>query len=119
MYEANYYDLATEFGEPNFAALGITLEGDAGDVSTSSTFGTDVSLNASGNILAVSEGLNSKDVAGVDFYDVKVAIDNFTLPVTTTTTTTTTVMPPMPLKYHLPSSGILLVLIRHLNTKDP
>ena len=121
MHEANYYNLASDFGKPNYKALGLVEDIlDAGqiekirrdefdnDKSRGSTFGTDISLNASGNILAVSqEGLNSKDVVGVDFYDVKVAIDNFTLPATTTTTTTTTAMPQMPLKYHIAASGTL------------
>ena len=55
------------------SALGLTSDAALNTDVRASTFGTDISLNASGNILAVSqEGLNSKDVAGVDFYDVKV-----------------------------------------------
>ena len=69
-------------------------------------FGSDITLNESGNILAVSDtGLNSDSNCYVNFYNLDIAIENKPAAPTTTTTTTTT---PSPfLVTHLPVSGFI------------
>ena len=54
MHEASYYDLASEFGEPNPKALGLTSDAALNTDVRASTLER-ISLNASGNILAVSQ----------------------------------------------------------------